>query len=279
MPTYFRLLLAASGLILATTAAAQRRTIGDLAIQPEGQVEVALQGNDYVLAGVNVLFSTNSPGTVLIGGQLRLGYEHFWNERWSWGGTFRALRGDRSIAGYGDIVGMPGNVIPGLLLRHTSQMGGFTFGQRLGAEYAMTFDNTVHGPNSINRSRALARLRLDVERQFALGAAVVLRPRLSYEPVVFLRLQRPEGANQERVVDFASLRAELGLRLSPQFDVTPWASSQTIFLNALPQFDANGNLTGGGRVNLVVPVVGFDVRLTLFRGEPSAERKQLPTQH
>jgi hypothetical protein len=270
MPTYFRFLLAAGGLFLATTAVAQRRFVGELALQPEAQVEMALQGNDYLLAGFSLLQSTNA------GGQLRLGYEHFWNERWSWGGTLRLLRGE-SIAGYGDIIGMPGNVIPGLLLRHTGKIGAFTFGQRLGAEYAMTFDNSA--PKGYNRSRALARLRLDVERQFALGETVALRPRLSYEPVAFLRLQRPEGAIEERVVDFANLRAELGLRLSPSFDVTPWVSSQTIFINSLPQFDINGNQTGGGRSNQVVPVVGLDLRLTLFRGMEPSGRTQLPSQH
>lgn len=250
----------------------------DPLLVPEAQAEVALAGNDYLLAGVNFTFLTQSLGSTYIGGQLRLGYEHFWNERWSGGATLRVLQGE-DFAGYGDIIRLPGNVTPGLLLRHTGKIGSFTFGQRLGAEYAITFNNPVNGPDSPNRSRALARLRFDVERQFSLNEKVALRPRVAYEAVAFLRLQRPENSLQERVVDFGSLRGELGLRLSPRFDLTPWVAYQTSYINTLAQFDANGKQTGGGKLNLIAPVIGLDVRFTFLRGGDSAERKQLPTQH
>ncbi len=75
------------------------------------------------------------------------------------------------------------------------------------------------------------------------------------------------------------MRAEVGVRVSPRFDFTPWLASQTSYLNALPQYDIDGNQISGGPTNLLTPVVGLDLRLTLFRGGAPFERRQLPTQH
>ncbi|WP_310392707.1 hypothetical protein [Hymenobacter sp.] len=268
-----RLLLVACGLCLATAAAAQRRSVSEVLLVPEAQVELALKEADYLLAGFNLVAPATDGGSTFAAGQLRLGYEHFWNPRWSGGATLRLLGGDNE--GYGDIFGLGGNVTPGLLLRHTGKIGSFGFRQRLGLEYAMTFTS---GQN-LDKDRALTRLRLDVDRLFSLGEKIALRPRLAYEIATYLRLQRDENEIKERVVDFGSLRAEVGLRLSPRFDVTPWVASQTIYINSLPQFDINGKQTGGGRANLVVPVVGLDLRLTLFPAAAASVQQQLPTQH
>lgn len=273
----FRFLLLAAGLFVAGTASAQRRSTLGLVLLPEAQVEVALKGDDYLLAGVSLVTNPSGQGgSTFAGGQLRLGYEHFWSKQWSVGATLRVLGGEYD--GYGDFLGLGGNVTPGALLRHRGAIAGFTFGQRLGLEYAMTLANSSSA-NSESRDRALLRLRFDVDRLFPLGEQLALRPRVAYEAAAYLRLQRKEGETRERVIDFGALRAELGLRVSPLLDLTPWASSQTRYINSLPQTDANGNPTGGGRTNLVSPVVGLDVRLTLGAGKAGAERQQLPTQH
>ena len=44
-------LLAVGGVSLATGATAQRRYVSDVVLVPEAQVEVALKGADYLLAG------------------------------------------------------------------------------------------------------------------------------------------------------------------------------------------------------------------------------------
>lgn len=272
MPYFSHFLLAAAWLLLATAASAQQRFVGDAVLLPEAEVELALKGDDYLLATFNLVRATNSGGPTFAGGQLRLAYEHFWDEQWSGGATLRLLGGEY---GYGDFIGQNGNITPGVLLRHTSNLGAFTFGQRLGAEYATTFDVV----NSQTKDRGLARLRFDVERSLPLGEKVSLRPRLAYEVAAYLRLQRGANDYPERVIDFGALRGEVGLRLSPHLDVTPWVASQAHYITSLPQFNSSGVQVGGGRTNLVLPLVGLDVRLTLMRNEAAAERRQLPTQH
>ncbi|WP_375415764.1 hypothetical protein [uncultured Hymenobacter sp.] len=277
MPHLFRFVLVAGGLLLTTAVTAQRRNVADAVLVPEAQVELALKGDDYLLGGVNLVAATNSGGSTFAAGQLRLGYEHFWSKQWSGGAT---LRVSAAGEGYGDVLGLVGNFIPGLLLRHTSKLGSFNFGQRLGVENAMT----ISGDGSSNPDRVLARLRLDLERLLPVSEKLILRPRLAYETAAYLRFQRDEDQPKERVLDFGSLRAELGLRVSPQIDFTPYMAWQTSYINALPQYmdDPNGNRvqTGGGRTNTVVPVVGLDLRFTLLPKQGVGnERRQLPTQH
>jgi hypothetical protein len=189
------------------------------------------------------------------------------------GATLRVLGG--SNYSYGDFLGLEGNITPGALVRHTGKLGAFNFRQRLGLEYATTFD--VLGSN--NENRAFTRLCLDVDRVFPLGGKLAIRPRITYEIVTYLRLQREENQLKERVVDFGNLRAEVGVRVSPHFDFTPWIASQTFYLNGLPRFDANGNQISNGRANLLTPLIGLDARLTILTGAATAERYQLPTQH
>ncbi|PJJ54722.1 hypothetical protein [Hymenobacter chitinivorans] len=256
----------------ATAAQAQRRVTRDLLLVPEVQAELLL-GNNSLRLGFNRLVQTNGGGDTFLGGQLRAGYEHFWNERWSGGATLRMLRSRDE--GRGDFLGQSGTVTPGLLLRHRSALGKFTFGQRLGAEYGVTIRQNL---GSDFKDRGLGRLRLDVERSFALSEKLSLRPRLAYEAAAYLRLQRDDTEAQERVVDFSNLRAEVGVRFSPRFDVTPWVSSQVQYINALPQFDLHGQQVGGGRTNLRTPQLGLDLRLT-FSGATPATLPQLPTQY
>ena len=270
MPFVFRFVLVAAGGLLASAVAAQKRAVADAVLLPEAQAELALPGADYLLATFNLVAPTSGGGATFAGAQLRLGYEHFWNEHWSAGATLRVLGGGG--AGYGDFIGQDGSLTPGLLLRHRSRLGGFTLGQRLAAEYATTFD-------AAGRDRTLARLRLDAERAFPLGPRLALRPRLAYELAAYVRLLRAANDPEERAVDFGSLRAEVGLRLSPRLDLTPWAASQTRFITSLPQYNSSGAQVGGGRTNLLTPLVGLDVRLMLGPSEGRAERQYLPTQH
>jgi hypothetical protein len=262
-------LIAALCLATGTTATAQRRGVGDLVLLPEVQAELALKGDDYVLLGVRGPLKTEgTKGLERLG--FNLGYERFWNQSWSGGATLRA----DFYEGYGggDVSKLYTDLTPELFVRHWNTLGRFHFRQRFGVEYFSPGGENTEG-------RALTRLHLDLERPVPIGTSGLLRPRLAYEAVAFLRLQRDEDEPRERFIDFGTLRAEVGVRVSPHLDFTPWVASQTTYINALPQYDVNGNETAGGRTNLVTPVVGLDVRLTLFRGGAPFERRQLPTQH
>ena len=272
MPIFSRSLLVVGCLLLGLKAQAQRRSVADIVVVPEVQVELALPANDYVLVALGVAGSTNESVPNTTSAQLRLGYEHFWNERWSVGATLRVVA--RENNGFIELPGLEGNVVPGLLLRHIGQLGKFRFGQRLGVEYLHAFQ--IFGATS---SRVVSRLRLDVDRAFVLSEKLAVRPRLAYETAAYLRLQRDEDEERERVIDFGSLRAEVGLRLSPRFDLTPWLAYQTSYLNSLPQFDATGKQVSGGRTNIITPTFGLDLRLTLLAAVREADRLQLPTQH
>ncbi|SDY52512.1 hypothetical protein [Hymenobacter psychrophilus] len=260
--------------LAAKPAAAQSRYTGNWAVLPEVQAELPLNGNDYVFVGISLISQEYSGGLDVYSGQLRLGYEHFWKPNWSWGATLRAVPDGNSRYGDGDYLGLPGNIIPGVLLRHRAPLGPLNFSQRLGVEYGIQTGNTLD-----SQSRAHARLRLGLDHEFTVGATVKLRPRVAYEALAYLRFQRDEDQLKERFVDFGNLRGEVGVRLSPRFDLTPWVASQTRYINALVQFDKNGNPVSGGKVNLLTPTVGLDVRVTLGRHALDADRQPLPTQH
>lgn len=261
-----------TGCLLATAATAQRRITGFTTLLPEAQAELALTGDDYALAAFNLGSNAGNYGSTISTAQLRLGYEHFWNERWSGGGLLNVTSYD---IGYNDNSGRSRDYIitPEAFVRHWNTLGNFNFRQRLGVEYQMPLAAGAE-------SRALTRLRLDLDRVFPLGSTLALRPRISYEAAAFLRLQRDEDELKERVIDFGNLRGEIGVRVSPHFDFTPWVASQTEYYNTVVQKDANGNITNnGGRFNKIMPVIGLDLRFTLFKGGSVFERRQLPTQH
>ena len=271
MPIFSRSLLVVGCLLLGLKAQAQQRSVTDAVAVSEAQVELALPGNDYVLAAFQLAGGSGNTAPAMLNAQLRLGYEHFWTKHWSAGATLRVIDGNASLS---ELPGLPGNIIPGVLLRHSGQLGQFSFGQRLGLEYLHTFQLSGSIPG-----RVVSRLRFDVDRAFKLSEKLTLRPRLAYETAAYLRLQRDEGREKERVIDFGSLRAEVGLRLSPRFDLTPWLAYQTSYLNSLPQFDQSGKQVSGGRTNILTPTFGLDLRLTLLASAKDAERPQLPTQH
>ncbi|MFC7667444.1 hypothetical protein ACFQT0_08615 [Hymenobacter humi] len=92
--------------------------------------------------------------------RLTMGYEHFWNEHWSGGGTARL-----EATGYRNLV-----LVPEVLLRHRSAVGPLTFGQRLSLE--RTFPNNagyVGGPGPDGQT--WARLRVDLEKVLPLARA------------------------------------------------------------------------------------------------------------
>lgn len=268
---------------LAATAQTTR-TVQPTLLWPEAQGEFALKSGDYLLVtlrGERLLtaeaYYSQRRHLGFDAGQVRLGYEHFWNARWSWGGTARFTGG----------TGQPEVFTPELLLRHRAAIfGGLTFGQRLSLE--RTFPNTTNylggtGPDG----QFWTRLRVDVEKILPLGGAAAtgpaLRPRLSYEAATHLRLQKSATDQDERTIQYTSLRAELGVRLSSHFDFTPWFAYQTQYYVSLPQYqyDAAGNQiqVRGGKANDVYPTVGLDLRFTLLPTGTQADRQQLPTQH
>ena len=265
LPSAFLLLSA----ILANPAAAQtRRTVYGLQLWPELQAELALPGNDYLLLAVRGQNNTDNngyrdPSRVLGFDERRAtaGYEHFWNEHWSVGGTLAYISASRIYV-----------LVPEVLLRHRSPLGPLTFGQRLSLE--RTFPNSANAKGQTN-----ARLRLDLEKQLPLGQ-LTLRPRLSYEAETHVRLLRATTDADERTIQLTSLRGEVGCRLGGGFDFTPWVAYQTGYSFGLAQTDANGNVTiPAGRVNSVSPVLGLDLRFTILQGRDAATRQSLPTQH
>jgi hypothetical protein len=256
--------------LIATAATAQRRSVGSTLLQPEVQTELALTGDDYALAAFNLGAQTVSSGSKFSTAQLRLGYEHFWNEQWSGGGLLNVYSYDNGYSN--NRRRRDYTITPEAFVRHWNTLGSFNFRQRLSVEQQIALADDAE-------SRAIIRLRLDLDRVFPLGTSLALRPRISYEAAAFLRLQRDELEEKERVIDLGTLRGEIGVRVSPHLDFTPWVASQTTYINALVQTDANGNVTGGGRTNLITPVVGLDLRFTFFKGGSVFERRQLPTQH
>ncbi|AYA38490.1 DUF2490 domain-containing protein [Hymenobacter oligotrophus] len=248
-------------LVLPGLALGQRRINNPTQLWPELQGELALQNNAYLwLSAQNqrAAESRYNNGTfdyVL----LRAGYERFWSEQWSWGltGRYAATSADDSFT-------------PELLLRHRSRLLGLTLGQRLSLEYALQ--------GGAARNLGAARLRLDAERIIPVGN-IALRPRVAWEGGLNLRLQPPDDQPDERTLDQSRFRAEVGIRVSDHLDLTPYFARQTDFTITQFQFDADGNITSGGRTNIVTPIVGLDVRFTLFQGKQSFERIQLPTQH
>ena len=265
-------LLASAALLTSFSAAAQRRTTGSLGLLPEVQAEVALSGDDYVLVALRAPIQTGTfQGTQLDQVGLRVGYESFWSERWSWGAELRADGYDAYRTA--DTKSVYVDVRPQVFLRHWATVGSVNFRQRLGLEY------WIPGGEG-TQSRALANLRLDVDKVFAVGEQLALRPRISVEPQAYLRFQRNEDEVKERFIDFSSLRGEVGVRVSPRVDFTPWFAWQSNYYFSLPQTDSNGTITiPGGKSRYAQPVLGLDLRLTLGGNAQDADRRQLPTQH
>ncbi|WP_201985709.1 hypothetical protein [Hymenobacter rubidus] len=255
--------------LLANPAAAQtRRAVYGLQLWPEAQAELALPGHDYLLLAVRGQNNTDyndsrysNPNRFLGFDERRVtaGYEHFWNEHWSLGGTLGYY------SGYGSYV-----VLPEVLVRHRSAIGPLTFGQRLSLERTLPGDKYALAQTN-------ARLRVDLEKLIALGD-FGLRPRLSYQADSHVRLLKSDTDTKERTIQFTSLRGELGLRLAPEFDITPWFAYQTAYYFALEQSGSNG-IIPAARVNLVTPVLGLDIRFTLLQWHTANDRQPLPTQH
>ena len=282
-----KLILYASLLLAAATARAQTtRSVQSLRLWPEIQGEIALRNGDYLLLGLRGERTTNDDERAIrhLGfdaGQVRVGYEHFWSARWSWGATTRFNGGGGQLQA-STISGE--TLTPELLLRHRSPIfGGITFGQRLGVE--RIFPTSSHVGGAGPGSQTWGRLRLDLEKLLPLtadAAGLALRPRLSYEAATHLRFQKNSDDLEERTIQYTSLRAEVGVRLSPSIDFTPWFAYQTGYYAPIAQYDVNGNQLHGkffDKYNNVYPTLGFDLRYTILPGGKQLERQQLPTQH
>ena len=265
------LALLAAALMARPAAAQTRRIVFGLQLMPEAQAEFALDGSDYLLISARGQQNTDNngysdPNRFLGFDQRRLsvGYEHFLSEHWSIGGTLPYIGSGKTYA-----------LLPEVLLRHRSPVGPLTFGQRLSLEHLFPGQTGAKGST-------YARLRADLEKAFVLGSAVALRPRLSYEAATHLRAFSADDNPdvEERTIQFTSLRAEVGVRISPAFDFTPWFAYQSQYSFGLAQTDALGNVTiPAGRANSVAPVLGLDLRYTFLNGQDAATRQQLPTQH
>ena len=274
-----RLLLPLLLLVSSLASAQTTRYVDFTELWPELQGELGFKNGDYLLValrGQRVLTGDNYYASRRLGfdaNRLTVAYEHFWSPSWSVGGTAR-------LESY---IGEQQLVVPEVLLRHRSPVfGGITFGQRLSLERTFPNNNGYAGGPGPD-GQFWGRLRVDLEKLFPLGSdaatSVALRPRLSYEASTHLRFQKADNDPEERTIQFTSLRGEVGVRLSPSVDLTPWFAYQSYYREDLLQYDSNGMILYGGKVNDVVPTVGLDLRFTLVPVGAKADRRQLPTQH
>ncbi len=236
-----------------------------LAIVPAAQAELALKNGDYLLLNVGtVRFTGDNYYTQTFAAAA---YEHFWSPQWSWGGRVLRYGGNGSL------------LVPEVLLRHRAALGPLTFGQRLSVERRF-YTST----SSRDYDQNWMRLRLDLEKIIPLSGAdaatgLALRPRLSFEAATHLRLQKEAADPSERFVQTTALRAEVGVRTGPSFDLTPWFAYGADYLVTLPQYNSTGKQTAGGNLNVCTPLLGLDLRYTFGAGRDAAGRQQLPTQH
>ncbi len=262
------------------------RSVQALELWPEVQGEVVLRNGDYLLLtlrGERALADASYQPMRHLGfdaGQIRVGYEHFWSAHWSWGATARFNGGSGQLQ-VGNIAGE--TLTPELLLRHRAPIfAGITFGQRLSVERIFPTSKYVGGSGPSGQT--WGRLRVDLEKLLPLtsdaAAGLALRPRLSYEASTHLRFQKASGDPDERAIQYNSLRAEVGVRLSPAIDLTPWFAYQTAYQQNLVFTDMTGTIpVSGGKINAVYPTVGLDLRFTFLPTGGKADRQQLPTQH
>jgi hypothetical protein len=262
-----------------------QRVVQPLELWPELQAELTLKNGDYLLLSLRGERVANRPDFGYYANRplgmdtrrVQVAYEHFWNANWSWGGTARyesSARFETNTSG--DLL------VPELLLRHRATIfGGLTFGQRLGVERQILVNrHYLGGPGP--DGQFWTRLRVDVERLFPLGSTaggLALRPRLSYAASTHLRFQKSDTNAPERAIQFTSLRAEVGVRVSPAIDFTPWFAYQTRYAQSLVFTDINGNPVSGGKYNYATPTLGLDVRFTVPSAGAKTDRQQLPTQH
>lgn len=251
--------------------------------QPEVQAEVAPNTHSYAylaLGGLRYSDYNNVVAARTLGLDTRYlaaGYEQrFGESQWSWGATVRLA----------SATGVATAFQPGLLLRHRGAVGPLTFGQRLAVEYALT--DAVRLDPAYNLlaqyaavSPALVRLRFDLATQNGIHlGAVSLNPRLSFEPALFLRLQKADTDPDKRTIDFTSLRAEVGFSFAQsRLTATPWFAYQTNYLRTLIQTDPSGNPTSNGKLNVRLPSVGVELRYSLGQKAYAAGDFRLPTQH
>ncbi len=270
-----RTLLLVAALAARAAAAQTSRTVAPVQYWPALQAELALKNGDYLLLALGGRRDTgndiyDNPDRVLglDDRRVAVGYEHFWNDRWSWGGVVRYHTAD---IGHGDLV-------PEVLLRHRNQLGPLTFGQRLDLEYTYLAQRLVAYEGMGLGEEVWTRLRVDLEKLLPMGQ-LALRPRLSYEAATHLRLQKAATDNAERTIQYTSLRGEVGVKFNPHFDLTPWFAYRTTYYVRLPWYNSMGVQVSGTRLNVVAPTVGLDLRYTIFQGKTAFERQQLPTQH
>ena len=136
MIKYCTAVLLLAGLLARPAAAQSNRSVQDLQLRAEAQGELALKNGDYLLLA---LYGENVPAfngatydnARLLGFDQRgaaVQYEHFWNDRWSYGAGLQHT----SSSGFKYL-------LPEVLLRHRSSVGPLTFGQRLSVSRTIPF--------------------------------------------------------------------------------------------------------------------------------------------
>lgn len=184
--------------------------------------------------------------------QLRAGYEHVFNSKWNGG-----------IAGAYGIDRIRRILFNEVFVRHSSTLGAYQFTKRLSGEHIVQW-----GRENFGR----VRFRTDLDRTFSLGSLRV-RPRVSYE-LFFNQDYTPDPVTDiNRRVDRTRLRFEMLFGLNNYVAIIPSFIRQTDYLLVLPSYDGNNNIVrSGGKQNLIVPIIGLDVRVTFFKGGKAFSR-------
>lgn len=230
-----------------------------------GQVNVLSAKHHALLLRARAQRNLDTDYNALAGDQLQrwqvqAGYEWLLSQRWS-GGVAEKMTFDpgdyRTFHSAG-------------FLRHCGHIGSVQFRKRALFEYL------AH--NQDQPSSGQIRLRADLDRTFPVGK-VALRPRLAYEIQFDLSFEQKTKAEQqqERRVDHAYLRVELGVEVSERLTLVPYLLKQTDFIVAIEQTNADGHVVPGGPRNLRFPGFGFDVRYTLPGQTPGEKPRDLPT--
>lgn len=198
--------------------------------------------------------------------QVQLGFEWLLSERWS-GGIIEKVSFEAG----------PTRVFQtGGFLRHCGHIGSVQFRKRALAEHVAT---STSGGNQPSTGRI--RLRADLDRTWQAGN-IGLRPRLAYEIQFDIAIAKQEssGSDNQRRVDRAVVRAELGIDFSERFTLVPYIARYTTFINAIQQLNADGTVRiPAGPRNLRTPAVGVDLRFALHPGKlhVPAINRSLPT--
>jgi hypothetical protein len=224
----------------------------DAMVWPELQADYVMHSQSYFFFRNQYRLHTSSDFDRLERMQFQLGYEHMFNENWSGGLSERlAFEDDRKL------------FFSEVFLRQRGHIGSVRFTKWADFEYIIN-----SGADATSRFR----FRADLDRRFEVSESLGIRPRLSYELLFLSGLTGENPANQRRV-DRTRLRLDTSFEIADHVIITPYFTKQTNYIETLPQYDQNGEIKiQGGNQNVILPIIGLELRVMLFKGEHHEHR-------